>query len=63
MCAEEMFCARQPILSPPNYTLDGIIAHDIIRGSVTSEKFVEFLRELVVSLGTAAQLLDQLIVY
>jgi transposase len=34
----------------PILTLDGIIAHDIIEGSVTSERFVEFLRELVVSL-------------
>ena len=30
-------------------TLDGIITHDIIPGSVTSETFVEFLREHVVS--------------
>lgn len=33
----------------PILTLDGIIAHDIIEGSVTSKRFVEFLRELVVS--------------
>jgi hypothetical protein len=46
----------------PIITLDGIITHDIIRGSVTSERFVEFLRELVVSLGTAPLLLYQLIV-
>ena len=32
----------------PIITLDGIIAHDIIEGSVTSEKFHEFLHELVV---------------
>jgi hypothetical protein len=32
----------------PILTLDGITAHDIIGGSVTTEKFVEFLRELVV---------------
>ena len=32
----------------PILTLDGIIAHDIVEGSVTSERFVEFLRELVV---------------
>ena len=36
----------------PILTLDGIIAHDIIEGSVTSERFVEFLRELVVCLVT-----------
>jgi hypothetical protein len=32
----------------PIITLDGIIVHDIIEGSVTSEKFHEFLCELVV---------------
>lgn len=32
----------------PVLTLDGLIAHDIIPGSVTSEKFVAFLREHVV---------------
>ena len=32
----------------PILTLDGIIAHDIVEGSVTSERFVEFLQELVV---------------
>ena len=33
----------------PVLTLDGIIAHEIIPGSVTSDRFVEFLRESVVS--------------
>jgi transposase len=33
----------------PVLTLDGIIAYDIIEGSVTSERFVRFLREFVVS--------------
>jgi transposase len=32
----------------PILTLDGVIAYDIIEGSVTSERFVQFLRELVV---------------
>ena len=32
----------------PILTLDGIIAYDIIPGSVNSERFMEFLRELVV---------------
>lgn len=32
----------------PILTLDGIITYDIIPGSVTSERFLEFLRELVV---------------
>ncbi|KZP06825.1 hypothetical protein FIBSPDRAFT_655224, partial [Athelia psychrophila] len=31
----------------PILTLDGIIAHDIFEGSVTSERFVKFLRELI----------------
>ncbi|GLB45137.1 hypothetical protein LshimejAT787_2000450 [Lyophyllum shimeji] len=34
----------------PVLTLDGIIAHDVIQGSVTSESFVQFLREFVVPL-------------
>jgi hypothetical protein len=33
----------------PVLTMDGIIAHDIIPGSVTSDLFVRFLREHVVS--------------
>ncbi|KAK0432290.1 hypothetical protein EV421DRAFT_1719683, partial [Armillaria borealis] len=33
----------------PVLTIDGIIAHDVIQGSVTSEIFLEFLREQVVS--------------
>ena len=32
----------------PVLTLDGIITYDIIPGSVTSERFLQFLRELVV---------------
>ena len=32
----------------PVLTLDGIIAHDIIEGSVTADRFLAFLRELVV---------------
>ena len=36
----------------PVLTLDGIIAHDIIPGSVTSELFVKFLREHVVGHGS-----------
>jgi transposase len=32
----------------PILTLDGIITHDVIEGSVTTETFVTFLRELVV---------------
>ena len=33
----------------PVLTLDGIIVHDIIPGSVTSDRFLEFLRTCVVS--------------
>lgn len=33
----------------PILSLDGIIAYDVIEGSVTSERFLQFLRELVVS--------------
>jgi hypothetical protein len=32
----------------PILTLDGIITYDIIPGSVTSERFLQFLHELVV---------------
>jgi transposase len=32
----------------PALTLDGIITHIVVEGSVTSEKFVEFLRDFVV---------------
>jgi hypothetical protein len=33
----------------PILTLDGIIPYDIIEGPVTSERFIQFLREMVVS--------------
>jgi hypothetical protein len=33
----------------PVLTLDGIITYDIIEGSVIATRFLEFLRELVVS--------------
>ena len=32
----------------PILTLDGVIAYDIIKGSVMSEQFIQFLQELVV---------------
>src|SRR6202789_4344935 len=35
----------------PILSLDGIIAYDIIEGSVTSERFVHFLREFVLCSG------------
>lgn len=34
----------------PILTLDGIITYDIVPGSVNSERFLQFLRELVVRL-------------
>jgi len=34
----------------PILTLDGIIAYDIIEGSVTSDRFVRFLKEMVIPL-------------
>jgi transposase len=40
----------------PVLTLDGIIAHNIIPGSVTSATFVNFLREHVVSLSNSYNL-------
>lgn len=39
----------------PILTLDGIIVHDIIEGSVTAEKFLHFLERLVVSLATVSR--------
>ena len=33
----------------PILTLDGIVTHDIVHGSGTSQRFLQFLRELVVS--------------
>lgn len=35
----------------PVLTLDGIIAYDLVDGSVTSERFVRFVREQVVSIN------------
>jgi len=35
----------------PILTLDGIITYDIVPGSVTSERFLQFLRELVVRIS------------
>ena len=42
-------CSLLPVL-----TLDGIITFDIFRGSVTSELFVKFLREMVVRVSAQA---------
>ena len=42
------FICRQRFSILPILTLDGIITYDIIPGSVTSERFVQFLHELVV---------------
>ena len=51
-CVQRRFFVRgQRYSILPILTMDGIITHDIIPGSVTSERFVQFLRELVVSLS------------
>ncbi len=33
----------------PVLTLDGIIVHDIVEGSITTAKFIQFVLEMVVS--------------
>jgi transposase len=38
----------------PALTLDGIITYDIIEGSVTATRFLQFLRELVVSFPSSS---------
>lgn len=49
-CVQKRFFVRGERYSIlPILSLDGIIAYDIIPGSITAEKFLEFLRELVVS--------------
>ena len=45
----------------PLLTLDGILVHDVIEGSVTSDRFLEFLRDMVVH-GVLILLLYLLIV-
>jgi transposase len=47
----------------PVLTLDGLITWDIIEGSVTSERFVQFLREHVVRICTHIFLISQLTVH
>ena len=47
------FVRGKRFLILPIITLDGIIAHNIIEGLVTTEKFVKFLRELVVCVKIA----------
>jgi hypothetical protein len=49
-CIQRRFFVRSTRFSIlPVLTLDGIIAYDIIPGSVTSKKFVNFLRKHIVS--------------
>lgn len=49
-CVQRRFFVRGDRYSIlPILSLDGIITYDIIPGSVTSERFLHFLRELVVS--------------
>jgi hypothetical protein len=48
-CVQRRFFGRgQRFSILPILTLDGIITYDVIPGSVTSGRFVQFLRELVV---------------
>ena len=48
-CTQRRCFARgQRVSILPILTLDGIITYDIVPGSVTSERFLQFLRELVV---------------
>jgi transposase len=50
-CFQRRFFVRgQRYSILPIITLDGIITHDIIPGSVTSARFIQFLRELVIPL-------------
>ena len=50
-CIQHRFFVRGQWFSIlPILTVDGIITHNIIPGSVTSERFVQFLRELVIPL-------------
>jgi hypothetical protein len=53
VCAKKVIVQGKRFSLLPILTLDGIIVHDIIEGSVTSKRFVEFLHELVVSIFTA----------
>ena len=49
-CVQRRFFVRgQRYSLVPVLTLDGIITYDIMPGSVTSARFLQFLRELVVS--------------
>ena len=56
-CIQRRFFVRGEQFSIlPILTLDGIIIYDIIPRPVTSERFVEFLHELVVSHGCKSSL-------
>jgi transposase len=50
-CVQKRFFVRGERYSIlPVLTLDGLITYDVVPGSVTSERFLEFLRELVIPL-------------
>jgi transposase len=52
-CVQRWFFVRGERYSIlPILTLDGIITYDIIPGPVSSKRFIEFLREMVVSVAT-----------
>jgi transposase len=46
--ARQVFVRGQRYSILPLLTLDGIIAYDVIEGSVTGERFLEFIRDYVV---------------
>src|ERR1700677_1974027 len=50
-CIQRRFFVRGKRFSIlPVLTIDGIITHDIISGSVTADRFLQFLQELVIPL-------------
>ena len=49
---QKCFVRGRRYLILPILTLDGIITYDIIEGLVTSDQFLQFLRELMVRLFT-----------
>jgi hypothetical protein len=57
-CVERTVWVRnQRISVTPLLTLDGIIAYELFDGSVTSDRFIQFLREQVVWLPTEIKII------
>jgi hypothetical protein len=56
-CVERtVWVCNQRISITPLLTLDGIVAYELFDGSVTSERFIRFLREQVVWLPTEIEI-------